>query len=172
MSLMSSEGSIPVAAASYPFATRLASCGSQAAGVWCWSAMVLMFLSPGSKPYNIAQLFHGSKPYATNEKKKRTRGYLTPQHRSNFTARSCEAWAVISRLNAVRHQRRERKKKKREVISRLKTVTTSLLEAVQHRQFFDVSAPCRTLQSKVISRPYTTAISPVETRATYSHFTT
>ena len=66
----------------------------------------------------------------------------------------------------------EKEKKKREVISRLKTVTTSLLEAVQHRQFFDVSAPCRTLQSKVISRPYTTAISPVETRATYSHFTT
>lgn len=43
MSLMSSEGSIPCAAASYPFGTRLASCGSQAAGV-CWSAIVLMLV--------------------------------------------------------------------------------------------------------------------------------
>ena len=35
------------------------------------------------------QLFHGSTPYATDEKKKKRRGYLTSQNRNNFTARSC-----------------------------------------------------------------------------------
>ena len=42
---------------------------------------------------------------------------------------------------------KKKKKTEEEVISRLRTVTTSLLEAVQHRQFFDGSAPYTTKQS-------------------------